>query len=491
MILTTTFLCFCLASAINYFRTRRQRSYIKNLGGPFTWPLLGAMHKFLFLKPQNFFQRSHAYLVKYGSVTRLWVFHRLFMPLADLELAKQVLQSEQHLETGYELMHHWLAGGVLMCEKEQWAQRHSLIRGIFEKGNMLPLTELCRQQAVLLQLKLADRAEQREVFNAWEIVAPAVRDLMVQTTCGLRPSEEYAKAFNGLTEIYRKRFLSLQSVNRFSFWISSPLMRRRQLKLIKRLNAEHKEHIERFRKQQKQEEQLKAGNLSLDHIEPLPPQWHQSLLEVLLAPNHTPVISDDDICAELNTCNYLGYLLCSSALCFALVTIARHPAVQQRCLEELRKAQRPDQSWDVKRLTYLEAVLMETLRLYPPQVIVGRQLSEDMPYTHSVVGDGTLPFGAEIYVNLFEMQRDEERYLHASHFRAERFLESPPELLSFSMGPRCCPARQFSMVMLKTLLAPIISSFELLPHGDAPRLDLRLALGSSNGFQLALTPRFQ
>ncbi|XP_022214226.2 probable cytochrome P450 316a1 [Drosophila obscura] len=489
MILTTTFLCFCLASAVNYFRTRRQRLHIRNLGGPFTWPLLGAMHKLLFLKPQNFFRRSQEYLVKYGAVTRLWVFHRLFMPLADLELARQVLQSEQHLETGYELMHHWLGGGVLMCGKHQWAQRHSLIRGIFENGNMLPLTELCRQQAVLLQLKLADRAEQREVFNAWEFVAPAVRDLMVLTTCGLRPSEEYAKAFTGLTEIYRKRFLSLSSVNRFSFWISSPFMRRRQLKLIKRLNKEHKEHIDRFRTQQKLEEQLRAGSLVVDRIEPLP--LHQSLLEVLLAPNLRACITDDDICAELNTCNYLGYLLCSSALCFALVTIARQPAVQQRCLEELRRAQRADHSWDVQRLTYLEAVLLETLRLYPPQVIVGRHLSEDMPYTHSGVGDGTLPLGAEIYVNLFEMQRNEDLYLNAGHFRAERFLESPPELLSFSMGPRCCPARQFSMVLLKTLLAPILSSFELLPYGDAPRLDLRLALGSSNGFQLALTPRFQ
>ncbi|EDW26348.1 GL26516 [Drosophila persimilis] len=489
MILTTTFLCFCVASAINYFRTRRQRSLIKNLGGPFSWPLMGAMHKLLFLKPQNFFQRSHEYLAKYGAVTRLWVFHRLFMPLADLELAKQVLQSEQHLETGYELMRHWLGGGVLMCDKNQWTQRHGLIGSIFNKGNMLPLTELCRQQAVLLQLTLADHAEQRDVFDAWTIVAPAVRDLMVLTTCGVRPSEGYSEAFTCLTEIYRKRFLSLQSVNRFTFWVSSPLLRRRQAQLIKQLNDEHKEHIDRCRRLQKQEEQLKAGNVVVDRIDPLPAQWHQSLLEILLASNHNPEISDDDICAELNTCNYLGYLLCSSALCFSLVTISRHPAVQQRCLEELRKAQREDQSWDVRRLPYLEAVLLETLRLYPPQVIVGRHLTEDMPYTHSEVGDGTLPFGAEIYVNLFEMQRNEDRYLNASHFRAERFLESPPEIYSFSMGPRCCPAKQFSMVLLKTLIAPILLNFELLPYGDAPRLDLRLSLGSSNGFQLALKPR--
>ncbi|EDX09579.1 GD14021 [Drosophila simulans] len=100
-----------------------------------------------------------------------------------------------------------------------------------------------------------------------------------------------------------------------------------------------------------------------------------------------------------------------------------------------------------------------------------------------------LPFGSEIYINLYELQRNEERYPKANHFDAQRFLDSPPELLSYCLGPRCCPAKKFSMQLLKTLLAPILANFELLPYGDEVRLDLQLVLGSSNGFQLALKPR--
>ncbi|EDW93769.2 probable cytochrome P450 316a1 [Drosophila yakuba] len=484
MILTTTFVCFCLASAFNYFRTRRQRSLIKNLKGPFTWPLMGAMHKLLFLTPKNFLQRSTEYLSKYGSLSRCWVFHRLFIPLADLELSRQLLESDTHLETGYELMKDWLGGGVLMCQSDQWQKRHALISGLFDKRNFEQLMDLSRQQADQLQQKLVEKADQK-VFDIWETVSPLVLDLIVMITCGAKPSEEYSKNLESLSEIYRKRFLSLQSANRFNYWLSSPFMRKRQNRLIKRLNEEHKNLMASHQSQK----QFKIGNgLDMSQLRPMPMKNFECLLEILVE-SKDPQLTTEEICGELNTSNYLGYLLCSSALCFCLVTIARNPSVQQRCWEELSLAQIKDQGWDLEKLPYLEAVLQETMRLYPPQVIVGRQLKKDFPYTHSVVGDGDLPFGSEIYINLFELQRNENRYPKANHFVAERFLDSPPELLSFSLGPRCCPARKLSMQLLKTLLAPILANFELLPYGDELRLDLRLIMGSSNGFQLGLKPR--
>ncbi|EDW50851.1 probable cytochrome P450 316a1 [Drosophila sechellia] len=484
MILTTTFVCFCLASAFNYFRTRRQRSLIKNLKGPFTWPLMGAMHKLLFLTPKNFFQRSTEYLTKYGTFSRCWVFHRLFIPLADLELSRQLLENDTHLETGYELMKDWLAGGVLMCQSEQWQKRHGLISGLFDKGNLVGLMDLSRHQAEQLLQKLAEQEDQK-VFDIWNTVSPIVLDLMVMTTCGAKPSEEYSKNLKDLSELYRKRFMSLQSANRFNYWLSSPFMRKRQNRLIKRLNEEHMNLMASHQSQK----QLKVGDgLDMYQFRPMPLKNHESLLEILLK-SKDPQLTGEEICAEINTCNYLGYLLCSSSLCFCLVTIARNPSVQQKCLEELNLAQIKDQGWDLEKLPYLEAVLQETMRLYPPQVIVGRQLKKDFPYTHSIVGDAELPFGSEIYINLYELQRNEERYPNANHFDAQRFLDSPPELLSYSLGPRCCPARKFSMQLLKTLLAPILTNFELLPYGDEVRLDLQLVLGSSNGFQLALKPR--
>ncbi|EDW69009.1 probable cytochrome P450 316a1 [Drosophila virilis] len=486
MILASIFVCFCLASAFNYFRQRRQRGFVVNLKGPFTWPLMGAMHKIVLLTPNNFFQRSADYLAKYGAFSRCWVFHRLFIPVADWELAQQLLHSESHLETGHELMSDWLGEGVLMCQPEHWPQRHQQLAALSSPDNLLQLTKLFQQQAVQLCQQLEAYAATRQLFDVWQPVSGNVLDLMLATSCGMQPSEQYKQAFTDLIEIYRKRFLSIKSANRFTFWLASPLMRRRQQRLIRILNDENKQMLGKWRQQQLIESQLKSEGITIDRIEPASKLQHQTLLEVLLSGGK---LSDTELCAELNTCNYLGYLLCSSTLCFTLVLIARHPAVQQRCLEELRNA-RSSEDWQLQRLPYLDAVLRESLRLQPPQLIVGRQLSQDFNYTHSLVGNGALPAGAEVYINLYELQRSEPQYGNQAHlFQPERFLAQPPQLLSFGLGPRSCPARELSLSLLKALLAPLLLQFELLPYGDAMRPNLRLALGSRNGFQLALQPR--
>jgi len=59
----------------------------------------------------------------------------LFIPLADLELSEQLLESEM------ELMKGWLGGGVLMCQSDQWQKRHGLIGIPFDKGNLEQLMQ--------------------------------------------------------------------------------------------------------------------------------------------------------------------------------------------------------------------------------------------------------------------------------------------------------------------------------------------------------------
>ncbi|KAH8398882.1 hypothetical protein KR222_010119 [Zaprionus bogoriensis] len=506
MILASIFVCFCLASAFHYFRTRRQRRLVANLKGPFAWPLLGAMHKIVLLTQKNFFQHSASYLRKYGALSRCWIFHRLFIPVADLEFASQLLLCPKSQATGHELMQCWLGGNVLTCQPQHWQQRHQLLASFFKLDNMLQLKQLLRQQAEQLQAELKQQAEGRKVCDAWQLVSAHLLDTMLLIGCGVHASQEYKQAFAELTELYRQRFLSIKSANRFTFWLGSPLMRLRQQKLIKRLNHANKLLLaeRRQRQQNATNDQLKSEGIQIEHHEDRPKLLHASLIDVLLASDS---LTDEEVCAELNNCNYLGYLLCSTTLCFAMVLIARHPSVQQRCLDELQAAG-SEQEWKLDALPYLEAVLQETLRLQPPQLIVGRQLSQDFDYSkwhmqvdfhcdcilislaHSLVGAGTLPAGAEIYINLYELQRSEQHYgPRAGHFEPERFLVEAPNLLSFGLGPRSCPARQFSLLLLKSLLATLLRHYELLPYGDAVRPNLRLAPSSCNGFQLALRQR--
>jgi cytochrome P450 len=66
-------------------------------------------------------------------------------------------------------------------------------------------------------------------------------------------------------------------------------------------------------------------------------------------------------------------------------------------------------------LPYLDAVLRETLRLYPPAYSIGREALED-----TEIGGCTIPRGAQVWMFQWAMQRDPRFYREPDLFRHER-----------------------------------------------------------------------
>lgn len=70
-----------------------------------------------------------------------------------------------------------------------------------------------------------------------------------------------------------------------------------------------------------------------------------------------------------------------SALAFSLFELARHPHVQELVVQELYEVfgddQRVPSLTDLRRLTYLEQCIKETLRMYPSVPLIFRMLTED------------------------------------------------------------------------------------------------------------------
>ncbi|KOB65052.1 Uncharacterized protein OBRU01_23298, partial [Operophtera brumata] len=110
---------------------------------------------------------------------------------------------------------------------------------------------------------------------------------------------------------------------------------------------------------------------------------------------------------------------------FTSLMLARHPEVQNNVYEEIREvlgdSNRSVSAEDLPRLKYLEAVIKESLRLYPPVPIIVRKADKD--------------------IKLLYWGKD------AEEFRPERFLESnlkhPAAFIPFSYGPRSCLGKGF------------------------------------------------
>ncbi|KAI3954150.1 hypothetical protein MKW98_017974 [Papaver atlanticum] len=127
---------------------------------------------------------------------------------------------------------------------------------------------------------------------------------------------------------------------------------------------------------------------------------------------------------------------------------------------------------DIRNLVYIQAIIKESMRLYPASPVVERLSSEDC-----VVGGFHVLAGTRLWVNVWKVQRDPEVWDDPSVFRPERFLSNEQkmvdvrgqhyELLPFGAGRRICPGLSFSMDLMHLVLTRLILEFEMKsPRGE-------------------------
>ena len=108
-----------------------------------------------------------------------------------------------------------------------------------------------------------------------------------------------------------------------------------------------------------------------------------AFLDVLLQStiNGKP-LSHNDIREEVDTFMFEGHDTTTSGISYCLYLLARHANVQQRAFNEVIEVLGEDREKsitmrDLQDLKYLEAVIKESLRMYPPVPMIGRQITED------------------------------------------------------------------------------------------------------------------
>ncbi|MCL7044451.1 hypothetical protein MKW94_003301 [Papaver nudicaule] len=126
---------------------------------------------------------------------------------------------------------------------------------------------------------------------------------------------------------------------------------------------------------------------------------------------------------------------------------------------------------DIRSLVYIQAIVKESMRLYPASPIVERLSSEDC-----VVGGFHVPAGTRLWANVWKMQRDPKVWGDPLVFRPERFLSNDQkkmvdvrgqnyELIPFGAGRRICPGISFSLDLMHLVLTRLILEFEMKSPG--------------------------
>jgi cytochrome P450 family 4 len=150
------------------------------------------------------------------------------------------------------------------------------------------------------------------------------------------------------------------------------------------------------------------------------------LLDVLLLSTvDSKPLSNADILEEVNTFTFAGHDTTSVAIGFTLYLISIHAECQQKLLQEI-EAVIGDGELTFKCLNefkYLDMVIKESLRLYPPVPVISRSHNEDFDF-----GDWIGPADSNYNISLFQYFRDPSIYENPDEFIPERFIKGYPPL---------------------------------------------------------------
>lgn len=158
--------------------------------------------------------------------------------------------------------------------------------------------------------------------------------------------------------------------------------------------------------------------------------------------------TDDEIVAQCFLFFAAGFDTTSTLLTFASYELALNPAVQNRLYEEIRDmnaslgGKRID--YDVlQKMKYLDQVITEALRKWPPAALTDRKCVRDYAYD-----DGELKFkiekGSAFWIPIYALHRDPKYYPEPEKFDPERFNDEnknnivPGTYVPFGTGPRNC-----------------------------------------------------
>lgn len=195
---------------------------------------------------------------------------------------------------------------------------------------------------------------------------------------------------------------------------------------------------------------------------------------------------------ELLTLILAGHETTANALAWTLALLARHPEAEARLHAEVDAlGDRPAAAADLPALRYADAVVKESMRLFPPVWMISRAAAQP-----ATVGGYDVPAGRDLYLSAWVVHRDPRLYAEPAAFRPERWLDGLEQhlpryaFMPFGGGPRLCIGNSFAQMEATLILATLARRFRLsLAPGQAVTPEPTMTLRPRGGLPMTVARR--
>ena len=175
-------------------------------------------------------------------------------------------------------------------------------------------------------------------------------------------------------------------------------------------------------------------------------------------------MTDEQVRDEAMTIFLAGHETTANALAWTWYLLSTAPEVEARLQREVDRALggRLPTLEDLPRLAYVEQVITESMRLYPPAWIIGRRAIADYP-----VRDYVVPARGIVVASPYLLQRDARFFAEPDRFLPDRWTPEfkaslqPFAYFPFGGGARRCIGESFAWMELVLVAATIAQHWTL------------------------------
>ncbi|XP_033169956.1 cytochrome P450 4g1 [Drosophila mauritiana] len=522
----TTLVGTLVAMALYEYWRRNSREYrmVANIPSPPELPILGQAHVAAGLSNAEILAVGLGYLNKYGETMKAWLGNVLLVFLTNPSDIELILSGHQHLTKAeeYRYFKPWFGDGLLISNGHHWRHHRKMIAPTFHQSilkSFVP-TFVDHSKAVVARMGL----EAGKSFDVHDYMSQTTVDILLSTAMGVKKlpegnkSFEYAQAVVDMCDIIHKRQVKLlyrlDSIYKFTkLREKGDRMMNIILGMTSKVVKDRKENFQEESRAIVEEISTPVASTpaskkeglrdDLDDIDEndVGAKRRLALLDAMVEMAKNPDIewNEKDIMDEVNTIMFEGHDTTSAGSSFALCMMGIHKDIQAKVFAE-QKAIFGDNMLrdctfaDTMEMKYLERVILETLRLYPPVPLIARRLDYDLKLAS---GPYTVPKGTTVIVLQYCVHRRPDIYPNPTKFDPDNFL---PERMAnrhyysfipFSAGPRSCVGRKYAMLKLKVLLSTIVRNY--IVHSTDTEADFKLQadiiLKLENGFNVSLEKR--
>ncbi|RIA94749.1 cytochrome P450 [Glomus cerebriforme] len=273
------------------------------------------------------------------------------------------------------------------------------------------------------------------------------------------PKNVYVTAYNDVMEELSKPIYYLIS------FLEHIVPRTEAIRKIAKLNSLYDEMVEKKMKSMKTGEiDEKINNNSADLLE--------HMVHACNDPEN-PTLTSEELRHDLAIFMLAGHDTTANALSTILYLLAIHKDVQKKVRDEILRVLGDDltpNSEQQKELKYMNMVINENLRLYPPVANLPRRTpSKDIKFRNHVI-----PAKTPIIINIYGIHHSSKNWENPEKFIPERFENEKHDhyaWLSFGGGNRLCLGINFSLIEQRIMLCSLLRKYEVSLPADSIHKD--------------------